>query len=152
MLKTTKNLLLSCFILASGLVLLSPTPASAAACQPANNFFVPRWFDDLCSKTDPKKIASPNEFKNGKTAQATGSAIGTWVLIIVMNIVKTLLTIVGYVAVAFVIWGGFKYMTQGDNASGTAGARKTIQNAVIGLVISIMSVAIINFITSAIVA
>jgi len=42
-------------------------------------------------------------------------------------------------------------MTQGDNSSGTVAARKTIQNAIIGLVLSIMSVAIIKFVTEHIV-
>lgn len=153
------NTLITVFILAAGFVLLPPSTAQAqtggstpgAAC--AKNPLFPQWYDDLCTvENGSVKIKSPNDFKNGKTAEATGRGIGTWLLVIVMNVVKTLLTVVGYVALGFVIWGGFKYMTQGDNATGTAGARKTIQNAVIGLVISIMSVAIINFITSAVVA
>lgn len=152
------NTLIIVFVLAAGLVL---TPPSTAHAQPPGNTggacnknpLFPQWYDDLCTvENGSVKIKSPNDFKNGKTAEATGRGIGTWLLVIVMNVVKTLLTVVGYVALGFVIWGGFKYMTQGDNATGTAGARKTIQNAVIGLVISIMSVAIINFITSAVVA
>lgn len=151
------NILLIVFILAGLAVVPSSSVHAApaqntggAACGDKNALF-PQWYDDLCTvENGSAKIKSPNDFKKGKTAEATGTAIGTWLLIIAMNLVKTLLTVVGYVSLAFVIWGGFKYMTQGDNASGTAGARKTIQNAVIGLVLSIMSVAIINFITSAI--
>lgn len=41
-------------------------------------------------------------------------------------------------------------MTQGDNSSGTVAARKTIQNAIIGLVISIMAIAIVQFIAGSI--
>lgn len=153
------NTLLIVFILAAGIV-LSPSPSAQAQQPPQNaggacakNPLFPQWYDDLCTvQNGSVKIKSPNDFKSGKTAEATGRGIGLWILVIVMNIVKTLLTVVGYVSIGFVIWGGFKYMTQGDNASGTAGARKTIQNAVIGLVISMMSVAIINFITSSIAA
>lgn len=145
------NTLFVFFVLGAGFMLTPSTTAQAAAC--AKNPLFPQWYDDLCETgtNGNVKIKSPNDFKQGKDAEATGNALGTWILIIVMNVVKTLLTVVGYVALAFVIWGGFKYMTQGDSAQGTAGARKTIQNAVIGLVISIMSVAIINFITGAIV-
>jgi hypothetical protein len=153
------NTLIFVFVLGAGLAF---APSATVQAQPAGgntggacakNPLFPQWYDDLCTvENGSVKIKSPNDFKNGKTAQATGNALGTWVLVIVMNIVKTLLTVVGYVALAFVIWGGFKYMTQGDNAQGTAGARKTIQNAVIGIVIATMSIAIINFITSAIVA
>lgn len=153
------NTFITLSILVAGLV-FAPTTTVQAQNPPANNTggacpknaLFPQWYDDLCTTENGSvKIKSPNDFKNGKTAEATGNALGTWILIIVMNIVKMLLTVVGYVALGFVIWGGFKYMTQGDSTQGTAGARKTIQNAIIGLVISIMSVALINFITSAVV-
>lgn len=133
-----------------------PAPAQGGqggAC--AKNLLFPQWYDDLCEPgpNGSVKIKAPNQVgaQGGGDAESTGRGIAAWLLVIVMNIVKMLLTVVGYVSLAFVIWGGFKYMTQGDNSSGTAGARKTIQNAIIGLVLSMMSVAIINFITSAIV-
>lgn len=125
--------------------------AYAGACDGQNGFFVPRWYDDLC-KADKKTIMSPADMGGGTTAADTGARFSKWVGTIAMNIVKMLLVVVGYVSLAFIIWGGFKYMTAGDNSSGTVAARKTIMNAVIGLIISIMSVAIINLVTGAIVA
>ena len=68
-----------------------------------------------------------------------------------MNIVKILLTVVAYVSLGFVIYGGFKFMVSGDSSAGITAARKIIQNALIGLVISIMSVAIIGVIAGAVV-
>jgi threonine/homoserine/homoserine lactone efflux protein len=84
----------------------------------------------------------------GGTTKSTESSLTSWLAILALNIVQILLSVVGYVSLGYIIYGGFKYMTQGDNSSGTAGARKTIQNAVIGLVIAIMSVAIISFISN----
>lgn len=131
---------------------IMPAPlAYAGGCDGQNGFFIPRWYDDLC-KPDKKTIMSPADMGGGGTAADTGARFSKWIGTIAMNIVKMLLVVVGYVSLAFIIWGGFKYMTAGDNSSGTVAARKTIMNAVIGLVISIMSVAIINLVTGAIVA
>ena len=69
---------------------------------------------------------------------------------IALNIVNIILQLVGYASVAFLIFGGFKYMTSQGESSEIAGAKKTIMNAIIGLVISIMSVAIINLVAGAI--
>lgn len=125
---------------------LPPAIAAAADSCPDQTFFLPKWYDNMCEKGQIKSPAP----KNGKTYQDTANSLGSWILTIVMNVVKILLVLVGYVALIGIIWGGFKYMTQGDSSSGTVAARKTIQNAVIGLIISIMSVAIINLVTGAI--
>ncbi|USN96557.1 MAG: hypothetical protein H6797_05870 [Candidatus Nomurabacteria bacterium] len=125
----------------------APTVASSAGgsnpCGGSITIF-PHWYDGLC-KSDGS-IKSPNEVGSGDT----GKRFGTWLTIIAMNIVDMLLYVVGYASLIFIIWGGFKYMTQGDNSSGTVAARKTIQNAIIGLVISIMAIAIVQFIAGSI--
>lgn len=147
--KIITNIILSLCIMTASLAVVPVATTHAAACSD-KNFLVPKWYDDLCG-SDGTTIASPANFKKQSTdATSTADNLGGWILVIAMNLVKTLLVVVGYVAIIGIIWGGFKFMTQGDNASGTAAARKTIQNAVIGLVISILSVAIINFVTGAI--
>ena len=60
-----------------------------------------------------------------------------------------ILQIVAYIAVAFIIVGGFKYITSAGSPDGMVKARKTITNAVVGLLISIFSVAIVNVISGA---
>lgn len=131
----------------ASLAVMPPASASAAACT--KNPLIPQWYDDMCNSDG--SIKSPNQMGGAeKDANGTASNLSKWIGIIAMNIVKILMTIVGYVSLGFIIWGGFKYMINGDNASGTTAARKTIQNAVIGLVLSIMSIAIINFVTGAI--
>jgi hypothetical protein len=57
-----------------------------------------------------------------------------------------MLQLVGYISVAFIIYGGFIFMTAGGS-DGAAKGRTTLLNAIIGLVISIASVAIVNLVT-----
>jgi hypothetical protein len=134
--------------LAIAIIPLSVVPATvvSAACTPKASTggisIFPAWYDGLlCSDGN---IKSPNDM----AGKDTGAKFGTWATIIAMNIVRILLYAVGYVSLALIIWGGFKYMINGDNSSGTVAARKTIQNAIIGLVLSIMSVSIVSFIAS----
>jgi len=67
---------------------------------------------------------------------------------IVLNILGIMIRIVGYIAVVMIIYGGFMFLTGGDNPSQVQGARTTILNAIIGLVLSISATAIINLIVS----
>lgn len=129
--------------------ILNPATASAASCgtpvaKNAVTFF-PAWYDGLVCPGDKGGVMSPGDEYLGKD---TSSRLGKWTTIIAMNIVTMILYVVGYVSLAFIIYGGFKYMTSGDSSSGTLAARKTITNAVIGLVLSIMSVAIVTFVAS----
>lgn len=70
------------------------------------------------------------------------------VAIIASNIGYDIIMLVGYVCVIFIIVGGFKYLTSGGSADANVQARKTITNAVIGLVIAIMSGAIVQLVAS----
>jgi cytochrome bd-type quinol oxidase subunit 2 len=52
---------------------------------------------------------------------------------IVLNVASDILAVVGYLAICFVIWGGYQYMmAQGDPGKVVKG-KKTITNALIGL-------------------
>ena len=118
------------------------TPATTSdPCAAGSIVAFPRWYDGLCKNENGKaSIKSPQDV----------GGIPRFVTIVAMNLVTILLMVVGYVSLAFIIWGGFKYMYSGYNSSGVASARKTIMNAVIGLVLSIMSVAIVKVIAGAI--
>lgn len=140
------NISIFFLILFAGYTVLPVASVAAAGGCAGQTFFFPKWYDNLC---DGDHIKSPAP-QGGSDYKATATSLGSWILIIAMNLVKMLLMAVGYVALGGIIWGGFKYMTQGDNSSGTVAARKTIQNAVIGLIISIMSISIINLVTGAI--
>jgi hypothetical protein len=120
--KLITNITLALFVIAASLAVMPITTTYAAPCSDTN-FLVPKWYDNLCGQ-DGTTIASPANFKKtASTADDTAQNLGGWILVIAMNLVKTLLVVVGYVAIIGIIWGGFKFMTQGDNASGTAAAR-----------------------------
>jgi hypothetical protein len=65
---------------------------------------------------------------------------------IALNVIGMALTVVGYIAFFFIIFGGFQFLTGGNNPSQIEKARKTLLNAVIGLIISIGAVAVVNLI------
>lgn len=128
------------------LVPVSPVMAAPPTCTvkgPNAVSFFPAWYDGLLCEDG--NIRSPGDTTLGKT---TGDRFGTWLTIVAMNVVRMILYVVGYASLIFIIWGGFKYMINGDNSGGTVAARKTIQNAIIGLVLSIGSVAIVTFVVS----
>ena len=64
----------------------------------------------------------------------------------IVNITSILAAIVGVVSVAFVVWGGIKYITSGGDSSGVSTAKNTIIAALIGLVLAVMARPIIVFI------
>ncbi len=62
------------------------------------------------------------------------------------TIITTILYILGIIAVLMIIIGGIKYTTSNGDSSGIQSAKNTILYAVVGLVIAIMSFAIVNFV------
>ena len=64
------------------------------------------------------------------------------------TIINVVITVLGLVAVAIVILGGVGYSTsQGDPAKATK-AKNTILYGIVGLVISLLAFAIVNFVLS----
>lgn len=66
--------------------------------------------------------------------------------VVVSNIVEIIIQAVGYAAVGFTIFGGFKYLTSQGESAAIQAAKQTITRAIVGLVISIVSVLILNLI------
>lgn len=67
----------------------------------------------------------------------------------ITNIVNILLFVLGAIAVIMIIIGGIRYATSNGDASSTKAAKDTILYAVIGLVVAILSYAIVNFVIDA---
>jgi hypothetical protein len=61
-------------------------------------------------------------------------------------VINIILSILGIIAVIMIIIGGIRYTTSGGDSSGLKNARDTIVYAVVGLVIAILSFAIVNFV------
>lgn len=74
----------------------------------------------------------------------------TSVWLILLPILEDAIKIAGYTAAGFMIWGGIKYIkSQGDPGQFNE-ARQVIYNSLFGLVLALLSVAIVNFIAGAI--
>lgn len=68
---------------------------------------------------------------------------------LLLYLVELLLGIVGLVSVAFIIYGGYQYIiSRGDEERALSG-KKTLTNAIIGLVIVILSYVIVTVIINA---
>lgn len=66
------------------------------------------------------------------------------------NITNTILYIVGVVSVIMLIYGGLRYVISGGDSKKVTDAKNTILYAIIGLIISILSFAIVNFVLNSI--
>ncbi len=69
---------------------------------------------------------------------------------LVASIIRALMGLLGLYLVLRVIWGGFLMMTHGGSEEKRAEAIATLKNAVIGLVIIMMSASIAKFVVDAV--
>ncbi len=77
-----------------------------------------------------------------KKPEEAGEAKFIWTII--LNISADLSLLVGYAAIVFVIFGGFKYILSTGEPGKVAAAKMIITNALIGLVIAILATVIVN--------
>lgn len=104
---------------------------------------IPTWFRGLAVRDSSGActIVSPGSDLNGTKLDLTG-----FIWRIALNIVDIGLSVAGIIAFFFILYGGFQFLTGGSNPAQIEKARKTILNAVIGLIISLGAVAIINLV------
>jgi hypothetical protein len=115
----------------------SPTHAADDYCNGDTFLGFHAWYNGIC---DGDKIKSPTGTDELK------SHIGT----IILNIVGDIFVLASYVAVGFLIYGGYLYILARGTPDGIVKAKKTIMNAIIGLVIAVLSAAIANTIVGVI--
>ena len=65
---------------------------------------------------------------------------------LVKNFVNVFLWVVGILSVVMLIWGGVRYTTSAGDSNKVTAAKNTVMYAVIGLVVSILAYAIVNFV------
>ena len=66
------------------------------------------------------------------------------------QITNTILGVIGIVSVVMLIFGGFRYIISAGDSKKITDAKNTILYAIIGLVISLLSYAIVHFVISTI--
>jgi len=67
---------------------------------------------------------------------------------LIKTIINTLLFIVGALSVVMIIWGGIRYTTSAGNATSVTSAKNTIIYAVVGVVVSFLAYAIVNWVVN----
>lgn len=78
---------------------------------------------------------------------ADGTQLPAYIWTIALNVLFDLFLALGYLAMGFVVYGGYQYiMSQGDPAKAIKG-KKTLTNAIIGTVIAMGSTVIVNTIS-----
>lgn len=65
--------------------------------------------------------------------------------VLLINLVNWVLGLLGIIAVAMIILGGFQWLISGGNDESVATAKKTIGNAVVGIVIILLAWAVVHF-------
>lgn len=68
--------------------------------------------------------------------------------IVIGNLVRGAIIFAGITAVLLVIYSGIKYITSGGDAKQVEGARNTLTYAIIGLILIILSFAIVNILAT----
>ena len=66
------------------------------------------------------------------------------------RITNTVLYAVGIISVIMLIYGGLRYVISGGDSKKVTDAKNTIMYAIIGLIISILAYAIVNFVINAV--
>lgn len=111
----------------------------AAESCPGGAFFGlhPWWYYYTQKNPGDCSLSKFTFLQQGKTSD---------VPLVLLAIVDDLLRLAGLVAVGFVIYGGVRYITSQGSPEEAAKAQGTIINALIGLVIALLSVGIVSYI------
>lgn len=107
----------------------------AAGCGKQGISILPTWYKYLDVQKDDTGGCSVVNFDFPGSLPA-----------IALAIVEILLRIGALVAVAYVIYGGFMFLTSQGEPDRAKGARQTIINAAVGLVLTLLATGIVSFI------
>ncbi len=115
-------------------VLASPATAYAACDDKKPIMGITRWYRGLVDSNCAVVV------KNND--------IGKFITMLVLNILQAGFAVAAYVTIFFIIKGGISYMTSTGSPDGMSKAKNTIKNAVVGLIIVLLSAGIVNTIAS----
>ena len=113
---------------------LSAVTNFGAACQPGGSFLgLPTWYKYLDGETSGAECNVRIDGVND-----------LWLVVIAL--IEIMIRVAVLVAIGYIIYGGIKYILARGNPEKITEARVTIQDALIGLAIAIVAVALVNFI------
>ena len=126
-----------------GVVFATAAPATVSAepdekpCAP-RFLGLPTWYRGLTVSDTNCEIQSPDKV----------GGLSNFIWRIALNVVEMGLWIVGYIAAFFILYGGFQLFMSEGIVDKRVKAQKTMINALIGLVLSIVSIGLVNFVVS----
>jgi len=127
------------FVASPVMSIVSPQVSSVAARGCEDKFLgIPPWYRGLTANAYPDCTM--------KSPSSSGMTLQSYIWAIVLNVIEMAVVAVAYVSAFFILYGGFQFITGGSSPDTVTKARKTITNAVIGLIIAMGSIAIINLI------
>lgn len=124
-------------IAGTSLTLAAPTVAAAGTACTSSFLTFPAWYRGLTNPDCTVKSPSDTSLKGG---------LSEFIWTIVLNVIEIVLQLIAYAAAVMILYGGFRFLTSAGDANGVSLGKKIITNAIIGLVISIASIAIVNLI------
>lgn len=123
----------------AGVLALQPEPTYALGggdCGKGTVLGFRPWYAGLCDK-EKNEIKAPDKDDDG-------SDLVRFIWTIVLNVVFDLTLAVGYLAIGFVVYGGFMVMISQGDPSKLAKGKKTLTSAVIGTVIAMAASVAVN--------
>ena len=110
--------------------------AVAASCD-GTILGIPTWYRGLTEQKDGSCVIAEKVGEEG---------INEYLTIIILNVSEMLMRLVAIVSFGLILYSGFTYITSAGSAQRVESAKKTLKNAVIGLIIALLATAIINLI------
>lgn len=117
----------------AALSIIAGVAAMVFATQPAMALICPDG-----TQNEGNDVSSLAECSLSDNKDTLISTVGT--------IINFILGVLGIVAVVIIIYGGFTYMTSSGDSAKLTKARNTLVYGVIGLVVSLLAFAIVNFV------
>ncbi len=120
--------------------------AAASSCK-SSFFGLEPWYEFLNTYQTANNNCNVcfNVFPNSSNNTHCG-AQGNSIVLVVMAIIDDLLRVSGVVAVVYIIYAGFEYVTSQGNPEKANKARQSILFALIGLVIAISAIVFVTYI------
>lgn len=105
----------------------------------------------VCAKENPTFLSFPTWYKYLEHTERNGSCDVSITIpqdagAILLAIFEIILRVAGIVAIVMVVYGGIQYVLSQGEPDRTKTAKNTIINALIGLVIAMVSVAVVNLV------
>jgi hypothetical protein len=143
LIKRIRRALLAVSALATlSVLMLVPAQTNACSVPTGTLLGIPPWYKYLQGEEVEQKdgtVCQP------KLTAPSGELPKKDLLLVAAAVLEMLIRVAGLAAFAFLIYGGFMYLTSSGNSESTKKAGSTILNAAIGLAISISATTLVNF-------